>query len=98
MSSAYIPDENMPRERSRSSLFFAAIMGIIKNSPIQKYFREILLTDVWIHGTAKLEIIMACNYRPNYKPFLLTVFIHGFVMRKRLCKRVGLRILLYAGR
>ena len=84
MSSAYIPDKIKQRERSPSSLFFAAIMEIIKNSPIQKYFREILLTDVWIHGTVKLEIIMACNYRPNYKPFLLTVFIHGFVMRRLL--------------
>lgn len=34
MSSAYIPDENMPRERSRSSLFFfAKIMEILKIRP-----------------------------------------------------------------
>ena len=28
MSSAYIPDENMPRERSESSLFFCAARAL----------------------------------------------------------------------
>ncbi len=46
MSSAYIPDKIKQRERSPSSLFFAAIMEIIKNSPILKCFREILLTHL----------------------------------------------------
>ena len=41
MSSAYIPDKIKQREGSPSSLFFAAIMEIIKNSPFLKCFWEI---------------------------------------------------------